>query len=84
MSKTKVINPSKSEEDNLHHINVDFHNIRAIYILNGKNYLELSQFVRTYLKGKGKLTHLLGTRLKAGDPKFDACDEEDSMIMSWL
>jgi hypothetical protein len=26
----------------------------------------------------------LGTGPKPGDPKFDAWDEEDSMVMSWL
>ncbi|KAK3009342.1 hypothetical protein RJ639_013424 [Escallonia herrerae] len=37
-----------------------------------------------FLKGKGKLSHLLGTGPKKGDPRFDAWDEEDSMVMSWL
>ncbi|XP_024021990.1 uncharacterized protein LOC112091778 [Morus notabilis] len=31
---------------------------------------------------KGKLNHLLGTGPKQGDPKFDAWDEEDSMIQN--
>ena len=62
----------------------DLQNIQAAYRLNGTNYLKWSQFVRTFLKGKGKISHLLGTGPKAGDPKFDAWDEEDSMVMSWL
>ena len=33
-------------------------------------------------KGKGMLSHLLGTGPKLEDPKFDAWDEEDSMVMS--
>ncbi|KAL5834282.1 hypothetical protein ACOSQ4_013779 [Xanthoceras sorbifolium] len=59
-------------------------NIQAAYRLNEKNYLKWSQLVRTHLKGRGKLSHLLGTGPKEGDPKFDAWDEEDSMVMSWL
>ena len=39
----------------------DLQNIQAAYQLNGKNYLKLSQLVRTFLKGRGKLSHLLGT-----------------------
>ena len=38
----------------------DLQHIQAGYRLNGKNYLKWSQYVRTYLKGKGKLSHLLG------------------------
>ncbi|RVW87877.1 hypothetical protein CK203_039715 [Vitis vinifera] len=34
--------------------------------------------------GKGKISHLMGTGLKPGDPRFEAWDEEDSMIMAWL
>ncbi|GMP34630.1 hypothetical protein CsSME_00007420 [Camellia sinensis var. sinensis] len=48
------------------------------------NYLKWSQFVRTFLKGKGKLSHLLGTGPKPEDPKFTEWDEEDSMVMFWL
>ena len=47
-----------------------------------KNYLKWSQLVRPMLKGKGKISHLMGTRPKLGDPRFEAWDEEDSMIMT--
>lgn len=36
------------------------------------------------LKGKWKISHLMGTELKEGDPPFEAWDEEDSMIMAGL
>ena len=36
------------------------------------------------LKGKGKISHLMGTGPKPGDPRFEVWDEEDSMIMAWL
>ncbi|GAV76366.1 LOW QUALITY PROTEIN: UBN2_3 domain-containing protein, partial [Cephalotus follicularis] len=62
----------------------DLQSIRATYRLNEKNYLKWSQFVKTYLKGKGRLSHLLGIGPKPGDPEFDMWDEADSMIMSWL
>ena len=54
------------------------------YQLNGNNYLKWSQLVRTFLKGKGKLSHLLGKGPSKDDPKFVAWDEQDSMVMSWL
>ena len=39
----------------------ELQNIQAAYRLNGKNYLKWSQLVRTVLKGKGKISHLMGT-----------------------
>ena len=60
----------------------ELQNIQAAYRLDGKNYLKWSQLVRTVLKGKGKISHLMGIRPKPGDPRFEAWDEEDSMIMS--
>ena len=52
--------------------------------MDGKNYLKWSQLVCTVLKGKGKISHLMGTGPKLGDPRFEVWDEEDSMIMVWL
>jgi len=52
--------------------------------LNGKNYLKWSQLVRTFLKGRSKLSHLFGTGPKQRDPTFEAWDEENSMVKSWL
>ncbi|KAK8265843.1 hypothetical protein V6Z12_D12G205400 [Gossypium hirsutum] len=60
----------------------ELQNIQAADRLNGKNYLKWSQLVRTFLKERGKLCHLLETGPKEGDPKFDAWDEQDFMIMS--
>lgn len=37
-----------------------------------------------YLKGKGKLSHLLRLEMSKEDLKFNTGDEEDSQIMSWL
>ena len=59
-------------------------NIQAAYRLDGKNYLKWSQLVHSMLKGKGKISHLMGIGPKPGDPRFEVWDEEDSMIMAWL
>ncbi|KAI9160081.1 hypothetical protein LWI28_004924 [Acer negundo] len=63
---------------------VEMQNLQAAYRINGKNYLKWSQVVRTFRKGKGKVSHLFGTRPAEKDPKFAAWDEEDSMVVSWL
>ena len=42
----------------------ELQNIQTTYRLNGKNYLKWSQFIRTYLKGKGKLSNLQGQDLR--------------------
>lgn len=47
----------------LHHSTGDLQHIQAAYRLNRKNYLKYSQLVRTFLEGKGKLSHLLSTGL---------------------
>ena len=60
----------------------ELHNSQATYKLNGKNYLKWSQLVRTFLKGKGKLSHLLGIGSRKGDPWFDVWDEQNSIIMA--
>ena len=62
----------------------ELQNIQATSRLDGKNHLKRSQLVCTVLKGKGKISHLMGTRPKPGDPRFEVWDEEDSMIMEWL
>ncbi|KAI9198462.1 hypothetical protein LWI28_016256 [Acer negundo] len=62
----------------------ELQNIHPTYRLNGQNYLKWSQMVQTFLKGKGKLSHLLGTGPQKGDPKFEDWDEKESLVMSWL
>ena len=39
----------------------ELQNIQVAYRLDGKNYLKWSQLVRTVLKGKWKISHLIGT-----------------------
>ncbi|KAL0920193.1 hypothetical protein M5K25_009313 [Dendrobium thyrsiflorum] len=46
--------------------------------------VEINAGAWTYLKGKGKMNHLLGIGPKEGNPNFLAWDEANSMIMSWL
>ena len=62
---------------------VEFQNIVRSFKLNGGNYLEWSQLIKTYIKGKGKLNHLIGPVVSKDDPRFVVWDEEDSQIMSW-
>ena len=62
----------------------ELQNLQATYRLNDKNYLKWSQLICTFLKGKGKLSHLLRTGPKEGDPAFAVWDEQDSLVMSWL
>ena len=40
--------------------------------------------IKTYIKGKGKLSHLIGPVVSKDDQRFFMWDEEDSQIMSWL
>lgn len=86
MSERKLIGDTsgQNEEANTNHMTGDLQNVRATYRLNEKNYLKWSQFVKTYLKGKGRLSHLLRMGPTPEDPTFNAWDEVDSMIMSWL
>ena len=79
-----TVTSSPSEEPNSIQKFGELLNIRASNRLNGKNYLKWSQIVRTYLKGKGRINHLLRPGPAKEDPTFGAWDEEDSMIMSWL
>ena len=62
----------------------ELQNIQVAYRLDGKNYLKWSQLVRTMLKRKGEISHLMRTGPKPGDPRFEVWDDEDSMIMAWL
>ncbi|KAG0492319.1 hypothetical protein HPP92_005717 [Vanilla planifolia] len=62
MSASKVpVSTNHPEEMNSAQKTGELQNVRASNRLNGKNYLKWSQFIRTYLKGKGRLSHLLGT-----------------------
>ncbi|RDX75089.1 hypothetical protein CR513_45076, partial [Mucuna pruriens] len=41
-------------------------------------------YIRTTLKGRKKLSHIEGSRPPRDDPKFEAWDDEDSLIITWL
>ena len=54
--------------------------------LNGCNFLQWSQPVKLFIKGKGKLGYLTGAN-KATNPKnpaYQTWDSENSMVMAWL
>ena len=65
-------------------IGSNFQNINPLYRLNGTNYLQWSQVVRSFLKGRGKMGHLTNPSPKEKDLGFKVWDEGDSVIMSWL
>lgn len=77
-------NPILPDDPIIHTSSGELQNLHASYRLNGKNHLKWSQLVRTLLKGIGKLSHLLGTKLKSDDPKCAAWDGQNSMVMAWL
>ena len=49
----------------------ELQNIQAAYRPDGKNYLKWSQLVRTMLKAKEKIRHLMGIWPKPKDPRFE-------------
>lgn len=48
----------------------ELQNIQAVYRLNRKKYLKRSKLVCIFLKRRGKMSHILRTRPKEGDPNF--------------
>ncbi|KAJ1386917.1 Retrotransposon gag domain [Sesbania bispinosa] len=58
--------------------------LQGSYRLDGRNYLQWAQLVRTTLKGRKKLSHIEGKAPGKNDPQFEAWDDEDSLIMTWL
>lgn len=76
--------PSIVDDEQTVRATTKLQNIQAAYKLNGKNYLKWSQLVRTFLKGKEKLGHLLEQGPETRTVGAEAWEVEDSMIMSWL
>ncbi|RVX02883.1 hypothetical protein CK203_023151 [Vitis vinifera] len=58
----------------------------TIHKINGQNFLRWSQFVKLYIRGKGKIGYLTGSTMTPleDDPKFQMWDSENFMIISWL
>ncbi|QHN83183.1 uncharacterized protein DS421_20g702460 [Arachis hypogaea] len=56
--------------------------LQGSYRFDGCNYLQWSQLVCTTLKGRKKLNHLEGNPLATTDPKYEAWDDEDALIMT--
>ncbi|RDX95270.1 hypothetical protein CR513_22234, partial [Mucuna pruriens] len=54
------------------------------YRLDGRNYLQWTQYICTTLKGRKKLSHIEGNDPPRDDPKLEAWDDDDSLIMTWL
>ncbi|RDX76694.1 hypothetical protein CR513_43293, partial [Mucuna pruriens] len=59
-------------------------NFGSSYRFDDRNYLQWAQYIHTTLKGHKKLSHIEGNCSPRDDPKFEAWDGEDSLIMTWL
>ena len=90
MFKTSKVNPtimitkSQSKEVQQNQAKEELQNFQLSYQLNARNYLQWSQMVKDFVKGKWKLSHLMGIRPAQNDLAFVKWDKEASMIMSWL
>lgn len=53
--------------------------------LNGKNYLEWSQYVKLLIDGRGKLGRLTRERKKlgVGDPKMNTLRSKNLVVIAW-
>ena len=63
-----------------HHFHITSHK------LNGNNYLQWSQSVMLFIRGKGKEDYLIGaaSSLEATDPNRKLGNAKNSLVMSWL
>ena len=54
--------------------------------MNGENFLRWSQFVRMYIRGRGKIGYLIRHTKEpaANDANYPAWDAKNSMVMTWL
>ena len=54
--------------------------------LNENNFLQWSQAVRMYIRGRGKISYLTGDKkeLAKTDAAYATWDVENSMIIAWL
>ncbi|RDX76110.1 hypothetical protein CR513_43935, partial [Mucuna pruriens] len=59
-------------------------NLVSSYRPDNHNYLQWAQDICTTLKGRKKLSYIEGNCPPRDDPKFEAWDDEDSLIMTWL
>lgn len=58
----------------------------TIHKLNGQNFLQWSQSVKMYLRGRGRLGYLTGAipTPDVADPSYAKWESENSLIMAWL
>ncbi|RDX63810.1 hypothetical protein CR513_57709, partial [Mucuna pruriens] len=59
-------------------------NLVSSYRLDNRNYLQWAQYIHTTLTGRKKLSHIEGNYSPRDDPKFEAWDDDDSLIMTCL
>ena len=65
----------------------DSHSLQiTLHKLNGKNFLQWSQSVSLFLRGKGRLGYLTGESKAPdqSDPHYQQWDPKNSMVLTWL
>ncbi|KAL2327646.1 hypothetical protein Fmac_021073 [Flemingia macrophylla] len=62
----------------------DLPNVAGPYRLDGRNFLQWSQYIQRILKGRSRLDHIDGGGPGPNDPNFSIWDNEDSLIMTWI
>lgn len=57
-----------------------------VHKLSGQNYVQWSQSVLMYVRGKGKENYVIGVAIVPSkeDPKFKEWSAWDNMVISWL
>ena len=56
------------------------------HLLNGQNFLRWSQSMKLFIRGRGKISYLNGTKQAPNydDPTYHVWDAYNSMILAWL
>ncbi|XP_020240380.1 uncharacterized protein LOC109819166 [Cajanus cajan] len=62
----------------------DLPNVVGAYRLDGRNFLQWSQYIRRILKGRSRLDHIDGGGPGPDNSNFPIWDNEDSLIMTWM
>jgi len=75
---TEIVNPILETGDRSQTLG-EVQNVHYAYRLNGNNYLKWSQLIRTILKRKGTVNHIIGNAHDEKDVKFKTWNEEGNL-----
>ncbi|KAJ9697393.1 hypothetical protein PVL29_009284 [Vitis rotundifolia] len=85
--QSSLNNPVLIDSSKISPITSESHSIQITTIrLNSDNFLRMSQSVRMYIRGRGKMGYLTGEKKAPAvdDPNYAIWDAENSMVMTWL